>query len=135
MKVKDITLSIELNATTQELYDTFMDSEKHSSLISDDATIDPSDDGEFSLWGGSITGTNVELEPPLKIVQKWRYDYEDWPIEYFSEVTFEFEDLGGGRTKLTLTHQGIPESYVKDITEGWNDYYFEPLKELYGSED
>ncbi len=133
MKTKDILLTLKLDTTPQELYDTFMDAEKHSDLINDEAVVDATEEGEFSLWGGSITGVTEELEPPLKIVQKWRYDYEDWPSDFYSEVTIEFEDLGDNVTKLTLTHNNIPEMYADDIKDGWEEYYFKPLKELYGS--
>ena len=45
----------------------------------------------------------------------------DWPLEYLVTVTFE-ED--GGRTKMTLRHEGIPTGKMSDDTRaGWNESF------------
>jgi len=46
---------------------------------------------------------------------------DDWPME--CTVTIEFEDLGD-KTKMTLTHVGIPAGQMKEMTgAGWNESF------------
>jgi uncharacterized protein YndB with AHSA1/START domain len=46
---------------------------------------------------------------------------EDWPLEL--TVTIKFEVLGG-KTKMTLTHVGIPSGQMKEMTgAGWNESF------------
>lgn len=46
---------------------------------------------------------------------------DDWPLEL--KVTIQFEDLGG-KTKMTLTHVGIPAGQMKEMTGvGWNESF------------
>ena len=33
---------------------------------------------------------------------------------------------------LTFTQSGVPEEQYEDISQGWRDYYWEPMKELLG---
>lgn len=42
----------------------------------------------------------------------------DWPDILY--VTVEFEDLGGNRTKISLSHEGIPETMHDDCVDGWS---------------
>lgn len=43
----------------------------------------------------------------------------DWPLELLVTVTFE-ED--GGKTKLTLRHEGFPDQENRDLAKaGWNE--------------
>lgn len=44
----------------------------------------------------------------------------DFPLEML--VTVTFEDLNG-KTKMTLTHNGLPEKEMKDCSEGWNQSF------------
>lgn len=44
---------------------------------------------------------------------------DDWPEELL--VTIELEDAGEGKTKMTVTHTGIPDGDMSDMTAaGWN---------------
>jgi uncharacterized protein YndB with AHSA1/START domain len=52
---------------------------------------------------------------------------DDWPLEL--TVTIQFEALGD-RTKMTLTHVGIPVGQMKEMTGvGWNES-FDKLAEI-----
>ena len=53
---------------------------------------------------------------------------EDIPLEML--LTVEFEDLGDGRTKMTLRHEGLPAGEMKEgAGAGWNES-FDKLAEL-----
>jgi len=80
MKVKTIEQEIIVPATPVEVYAAFMDAKKHSAFTGSRATCDPRVGGEFTAWGGYISGKNLELEQGKRIVQEWVTT--DWPEEY-----------------------------------------------------
>ena len=81
---------------------------------------------EFSLWGGSIAGKNLEFEPGRKIVQEWYFGEQ--PAA--SVVTIVLHPHKQG-TSAELIHTNIPDDDYEDIVEGWNDAYFGSLQEFY----
>lgn len=81
---------------------------------------------EFSLWEGSITGTNLEFEAGKLIVQQWDFGDQADP----SIVTIKLHPAPEG-TSVELRHTNIPDEAYDDITEGWNESYFGALEEFY----
>ena len=129
MQTKDIKKELILPCPPKEAYDAWMDSKKHGEIIDGNAIIDPKVGGKFDLWDGYLIGKTVELDPTkLKIVQEWRDDSTDWPEDYFSKITLEFLPHNNDHTKLVFTHTGIPEKHAKSIEDGWEDYYWKPMK-------
>jgi uncharacterized protein YndB with AHSA1/START domain len=52
----------------------------------------------------------------------------EWPLELL--VTVVFEEVGGGKTRMVLRHEGIPSGAVREQTEaGWNES-FDKLAEI-----
>jgi activator of HSP90 ATPase len=85
---------------------------------------------EFSLWDGDITGINIEFEPGKKIVQEWYFENEEGVSpEEKSIVTIKLHNEGNS-TDVELLHLNIPDEAFDNIAEGWDRYYFKPLKEL-----
>ena len=116
------------NASAKTLYDLLMDSRKHSKLTGSAAKISTKVGGKYSVYDGYAEGVNLELKPNKKIVQPWRAS--NWPEGFYSKVTFVFSSAGKGKTKLIFTHSGIPANEVESLKEGWNTFYWEPLKNL-----
>jgi activator of HSP90 ATPase len=83
--------------------------------------------GRFSAFSGYATGVNVELVKDRKIVQTWRAS--DWPKGAESTVAFSLTKSRGGKTRLTFSQAGVPDEFVKEITQGWHDNYWKPLRE------
>ncbi len=81
---------------------------------------------EFSLFGGHITGRNVDLDPDRRLVQAWRA--ASWPEGVYSIVNFELKSDGPGATKLVFDHTGFPEASHDELDGGWVKMYWEPLK-------
>lgn len=81
---------------------------------------------EFSMWGGSIVGKNIEFEENKRIVQQWYFDGQ----EAESIVTIKLHPDKNG-TSAELRHTNIPDSDYEDMTEGWNDAYFGSLFEFF----
>lgn len=83
--------------------------------------------GEFALFGGYITGRNVELVPEQRIVQAWRAG--SWPAGVYSIAKFEFAEQGSG-TKILFDHTGFPQGDAEELAAGWKAHYWEPLDKL-----
>lgn len=81
---------------------------------------------EFSLWEGSITGTNLEFETGRKIVQKW--DFEGSTDDSIVTIILHPHQQG---TSVELRHVNIPDEAYENITEGWDEAYFGALMAFY----
>ncbi len=127
MKTKTIRQTVTFKAGPHDVYEALMDSDKHSQFTGDKASISREIGGKFSAFDGYSEGVNLELVPDKKIVQKWRAS--DWLEGHYSKVTFALEEAGD-RTRLTFTQTGVPEEEYEDVSQGWRDYYWEPMKEM-----
>ena len=92
----------------------------------EDVVMDLEPNSEFSLWGGSITGINLELEADKKIVQKWFFgeDVEN------SIVTIKLHPHKKG-CSVELLHTNIPDDAYQNISDGWDEDYFGAIAELF----
>ena len=127
METKIVKQTATLKASPREVYEALMDSKKHAKFTGDKATISRKIGGKFSTFDGYSEGINLELIPDNKIVQTWRAS--DWPEGHYSKVTFSFKEIPGG-TRLTFTQTGVPAKQYDDISQGWRDYYWAPMKEI-----
>lgn len=81
----------------------------------------------FSLFGGYVTGRNVELVSPERIVQAWRA--ESWEPGIYSIARFVLLDEGTG-TKIAFDHTGFPVGQAEHLAAGWRANYWEPLEKF-----
>ena len=132
MKTKNIKQWTILPCSPDDAYNAWLDSKKHGEMIEGGAKIDPKVGGLFNIWDGSVTGKTLELDPKkLRIVQEWRYEYNNWPKDAPSKIIVEFVPYKNGQTKLRFWQSGIPKEYASDIEQGWKDYYWEPIKKYF----
>lgn len=82
-------------------------------------------DFAFSLWGGSIFGTVVDVDPGRSMVQEWYGG--NWDAPSIARFTLTAE---AGGTRLDLENTGVPDEDASDIDAGWDDYYLGPVKAL-----
>jgi activator of HSP90 ATPase len=94
-------------------------------LVKHPTTINPVAGGAFSMFGGIITGRNIELVPDRRVVQAWRVS--NWDPGVFSIVRFQLEDQGAGSTKIIFDHTGFPNSDTEHLAPGWKAHYWEPI--------
>ena len=127
METKNIKQTVTIKATPHEIYEALMDSKKHSKFTEGKASISRKVGGKFSISDGYIEGTNLELVPDEKIVQSWRAS--DWQEGHYSKATFKLSKVEKG-TRLDFTQTGVPEDQYEDISQGWKDYYWGPMKEF-----
>ena len=123
--------TLEVNASPLEVYNTWMNSEKHAALIDGEVEMSSEVGANFKLWGESINGQNIELVAGEKIVQKWRYNYENWPKNHYSTIKLELKK-SGDKTIIHFTQDDLPEEFAVEIEKGWEDYYWRPLRTKFG---
>ena len=79
--------------------------------------------GTFAIFGGYITGRQIELVPSERIVQAWREG--SWDLGVYSIAKFELVEHGSG-TKIVFDHTGFPGA-GEHLAVGWKAHYWEPL--------
>jgi activator of HSP90 ATPase len=83
--------------------------------------------GAFSLFGGYISGRQIELVPNERIVQAWRT--ASWDPGSYSIAKFVLVEEGSG-TKIVFDHTGFPKGQAEHLTVGWKTNYWEPLEKF-----
>jgi hypothetical protein len=119
------TVSAEIPATPERIYKAWLNGGEHGAMTGMPATAGINVGDPFTAHGDYAYGRNEELVPYTKIVQLWRtteFDGED--ADSVIEILLEEKD---GYTLLTLTHSNLPP-HGAQYEQGWNDYYFEPMK-------
>jgi activator of HSP90 ATPase len=91
------------------------------------ATIEPVPGGEFSLFGGYITGRQIDLVTNERVVQAWRS--ASWPPGSYSIATFKLSEKAGV-TKIVFDNAGFPVGQAKHLAEGWRVNYWRPMKKV-----
>ena len=128
MKTRTIRQQVTVRgATPHDLYETIMDSRRHTKLTGDKAKMSRKLGAKFTAGDGWIDGMNIQLKKDKLIVQAWRGNDDDWPKDYYTVVRFRFTKVKGG-TRLDFLHSGVPAVAYEEISDGWREYYWEPLK-------
>ena len=123
------TLSEIIPAKPSEIYEAWLSSEGHTAMTGSPAKVDGNVGGKFSAWEGYIFGTTLELTLNQRIVQTWRTsEFRDDAPDSHLEVLFEEVAQG---TKVKLIHRNMPEDQVDSYRQGWEDFYFKPMKEYF----
>ena len=93
-----------LSASPRAVYDALTTTATFGEMTSASASIDPAEGGEFSLFGGMISGRNIECLPGRRLVQAWRA--KAWDEGVYSVVRFELH-AEGSQTRVVLDHAGL----------------------------
>jgi uncharacterized protein YndB with AHSA1/START domain len=125
------SLSDTIPAAPAQIYDAWLDSESHTAMTGGGATASPVVGGSFTAWDGYISGQNLALEPGRRIVQSWRTT-RFTPEDADSEIEVLLEPVAGG-TLLTLRHTNVPDGHTGYQDGGWQQHYFEPMKQYFVS--
>ena len=125
MKNKTIRQTISFHASAHDVYELLMDEKKHALFTGGSARISRDVGGAFVTNDGYSDGKNVELVPDAKIVQTWRSS--DWPDDHYSALTVTLPPAPSG-TNLSFVQTGVPDDQYEEISQGWYDYYWNPMK-------
>jgi uncharacterized protein YndB with AHSA1/START domain len=127
----EFSVSDIIPATPNEIFDAWLDSGGHEQLTGGQpAQISANEGANFTAWNGYITGRNLKLEPPRRIVQSWRTTKftKDNPD---SQIEVLLEPVAGG-TKVTVHHTNVPDGHTSYRDGGWQNNYFDPMKKHFG---
>ena len=123
-------VTVKLNCTAKDAFKGWLDNKVHAAFTGGaKAEINASEGGTFTVYDDYITGTNVEIFPYKKIIQKWRTtDFDAKDADSLLEIHFtQKEDY----TLVSLNHTNIPEGQGEDYKKGWKDYYFTHMKKYF----
>jgi activator of HSP90 ATPase len=116
-------------ATPEAVYNAWLKGELVAAFTGSAAEGDTLPGSIFTAWDGYISGTNLELEPPRRILQAWRTtEFPEGSPESRLELLLEPAPEG---TTLRLLHSNIPDGQGDDYREGWEEYYFSPIKKYF----
>ena len=124
----DIKQTVTFDARPSAVFEALMNSRKHAEFTGAPAKIGAADGQPFTAYGGYITGFNLDITKNKSIVQAWRA--KNWPKGAWSVASFTLVAAKGGKTKLSLSHTGVPAKAVKGTTDGWKSHYWTPLKAM-----
>jgi activator of HSP90 ATPase len=126
----EFTVSTILPATPEKVFEAWLSSGGHSAMTGSPATVEPHVGGSFTAWDGYITGKTLEMKPNSRIVQAWRTsEFSDENPDSRLEILLEPTKRG---TKLTLIHSNIQDGRAESYESGWDENYFQPMKEYFG---
>ena len=89
--------------------------------------ISPEPGGVFTLFGGYITGRNLEMQPDRLLVQAWRTGA--WAPGEYSVVRFALTQTGA-KCELVFDHRGFPDGEGSHLARGWYLHYWDPMHKL-----
>lgn len=126
---EELRLVVTISASPMDIYEAWLDSDKHSAMTGSEATVDARTNGKFSAWDGYIEGSTTELTPHHRIVQKWRTtEFPSDSPDSTIEITLKENNRG---TEFTLVHTDIPVGQAENYQEGWEEFYFTPMKRYF----
>jgi activator of HSP90 ATPase len=134
---KTITVTEKFSCRAKDMYEILMDENRWKGFTQSNARISKEVDGEFSIFDGSVTGRNLELEEGRLIVQKWRFG--NWPDGIHSTVRLTLEEPQPGLTVVKVVHTDVPEedrygnaTVVENTERGWRDLILNKIRAVFG---
>ncbi|XP_031115634.1 activator of 90 kDa heat shock protein ATPase homolog isoform X1 [Ipomoea triloba] len=134
---RTITMTERFICRSKDLYEILMDENRWKGFTQSNARISREVGGEFSIFDGSVSGTNLELQEGKLIVQKWRFG--SWPDGIHSTVRLSFDEPEPGVTMIKLIHTDVPEedrygneTVVENTEGGWRDLIFHKIRAVFG---
>ena len=123
------TVEAIIQASPTEVFDAWLSGPGHAAMTGAPAEASADVGGSFSAWGGYISGLNLELTRPHRIVQAWRTsDFVE--AEGDSHVTIELKPHPSG-TQIVISHRDLP-AHGMQYERGWQEHYFTPMKAHFG---
>lgn len=134
LKTKTLRQKVNVKAAPREVYESLMDSKLHSKLTGAKASISRKEGGRFTAYDGGIYGKNLKLVQDKLVAQEWYCQTPDWPQGHFSKLSITLSKTAAG-TRISLVQELVPQAAFKDISQGWRDYYWVPMKKMLEGEN
>jgi activator of HSP90 ATPase len=108
------------------LFETYMDSKKHSSATNSGAYISRRAGKKFSAYGGYIKGKHLLIVQDRLIGQSWRgSDWKNTELDSTLILTFSKSKTG---SKLEMVQVNVPDHSANEIKKGWTEYNWQPWR-------
>ena len=124
--MKNLKKYYKIKATPEEIYNALTIPFSIELWTGEKAEMSTNAGEEFSLFGGDISGRNLQFEKNSKIIQEWYFGEQAEP----SVVTITLSE-DRAYTNIELLHTNIPNEAFEDMTNGWDESYFGALKEFF----
>lgn len=128
-----VTVTDEFRTTAEEMYQTFTDPQRIAAFTRGAPRLfeGATPGGKYLIFDGNVSGEFVALEPPKRIVQKWRL--AQWPEGHMSnqEIVFDQNDLDRV-TNARVTWSGVPVGQEEVVKRNWDGYYIRSIKQTFG---
>lgn len=125
-----VKVSSRFMASAEDLWNLFTDEGRIPMWSRAPAQSKPVPGGPFSLFSGGVIGEYIELDPPKKMVQKWRLTGgSGWVENHYGTMTITFtQDSDSTNVEMTLT--GVPKGKEEEVERGLEGYYIRGLKSI-----
>jgi activator of HSP90 ATPase len=121
-----IRQSIVLKDLPGELFDTFLDSKRHSAITGAPAKVSRRSGAAFTAFGGALRGRNLLILPRRMIVQAWRSSH--WKASDPDSILILCFSKARGAGRIDLVHVNVPTHDHKGVSLGWPKHYWAPWK-------
>jgi uncharacterized protein YndB with AHSA1/START domain len=121
----ELVRDILIDASPATIWPFLVDPERHVEWLGTVADIDPHPGGHYRvLVGGQhqSIGEYLEVTPYERVAFTFGWDQEGNPITPGSSTVEISLHPEGDKTRVRLTHSGIPTDAVADHTGGWDHY-------------
>ncbi|MES1911753.1 MAG: hypothetical protein MHM6MM_004137 [Cercozoa sp. M6MM] len=136
-KKSSITLEFHLRCRPTDVFEALTSERFIRAYTQSEASVDATEGGSFSMFGGSLTGQFESLVPGESIVQTWRFN--NWKDDDVSRVHITLTAQSHGHTVVTLKHTDIPEvdkygndDIAKFVYRGWVERIFRSIANVCG---
>jgi len=123
----------EYRTSADELFTTFTDPQRIAAFTRNTPKVfeGAKFGGKFELFGGNVQGSFETLEPPTKIIQKWRL--AQWPAGHFSTLKIKFTQNNEDHvTVMDVVWEGVPVGQEEPTMRNWKEYYVRSIKTTFG---
>eukprot|EP00759_Apiculatamorpha_spiralis_P012669 PhF_6_TR19623/c0_g1_i1/m.28633 len=126
-----IQFKITWSANIRDIYECFTKEDKIAAFTRAPCSLKSRVCGDFTMLGGAITGTYVELVENKRIVLKWRLS--SWKSDEGTNSVVTI-DLGGsdGQCTMDFSHTGVPSSEYDRVKQGWEINFWGGMKQILG---
>jgi len=114
------------NTTPKDLYDLYMNSNKHTIATGAPAVISAKEGEKFSAHDGWITGKNIKLIKNQLIVQTWRS--KTWDTKDADSIFTIYLEPKNNNVVVHAIHINVPDKDYEGVNKGWHQHYWEPWK-------
>ncbi|KAF5397126.1 Activator of heat shock protein ATPase [Paragonimus heterotremus] len=129
LSIKELVVNDEFFCTPDDLYKVLTSKELVQAFTRGEAVVEAHEGGQYSIFGGNITGMFTILIPGKTIGMQWRK--RDWPEGHQSMLLLQLSPFEGG-CKLNLLQTGVPAYDLENTTNGWRTNFFAAIKQTYG---